>query len=209
MTNLNLNFKYENVIVGNVTDKGLVVMNIEQKQTGYGTYGLDVVFSHCSIEIEEQINIEGLVEEYVENARYDGRMAMQVLEWLHETGENVHDLPYAIQRDCDSDGDYKNDVLEVLGLSNPSQKFAEGHTLLTHEHSDGDVYHLVEIMPVGENNVFGIKAWSHVFPMVYSYANVFNEKTYDETVATQISELVKDINTDSELVFSEYVENKF
>ena len=205
----NLNFKLENVIVGNVTDKGLVVMNIEQKQTGYGTYGLDVVFSHCSIEIEEKIDIESLVDDYLEDSRYDGDKAMKVVDWLYDFGVNIHDLPYTIQKECNSDSSYKEDVLNVLGIDNPKQKITDGHTLLTHEHSDGDVYHLVEIMPVGENNVFGIKAWSHVFPMLYSYTNVFNEKTYDETVATKIADLMDDITTDSQLLFSEYVENRF
>lgn len=205
----NLNFKLENVIVGNVTDKGLVVMNIEQKQTGYGTYGLDVVFSHCSIEIEEKIDIESLVDDYLEDSRYDGDKAMKVVDWLYDFGVNIHDLPYTIQRECNSDSSYKEDVLNVLGVDNSMENFTDYHTLLSHEHTDGDIYHLVEIMPIGEDVVFGVKNWSHVFPMLFSYVNVFNEKTYDETIATKIADLMDDITTDSQILFSEYVEDRF
>ena len=206
----NLNFKLENVIVGNVTDKGLVVMNIEQKQTGYGTYGLDVVFSHCSIEIEEKIDIESLVDNYLEDSRYDGDKAMKVVDWLYDFGVNIHDLPYTIQRECNSDSSYKEDVLNVLGVDNSMENFTDYRTLLSHEHTDGDTYHLVEIMPVGENNVFGVKNWSYVFPMLFSYVNVFNKKTYDETTATTIADLMDEITTNSsQLLFSEYVENRF
>lgn len=211
MTNFNSNliFKYENVIVGSVTDKGLTTMTIEQTYRGQGQFKLDVFFSHCSIEVEEQIDIESLVSDYIVDARYDGDKAKQVLDWLFDFGENVHDLPYVIQRECDSDSGYKGDVLNILGVDNPMRKFTENNTLFTHNHTDGDVYHLVEIMPIGEGNVFGIKSWSHLFPMLFSYANVYNGKTYDETIATKITELVQGMNTDSELVFEEYVENKF
>lgn len=189
--NMNYNIKVENLFVGTKKDS-FVVLNIEQKQED-GIYTLEHSFVATRVEEKIVYDIESEIENYIWDARYDGEKAMQVLSWLEDVHSDLDDLPYRIARQCKNDEDFYIEILDTLRLEN--EKYENDEILATCENSNGteymliEDYHMMDLCDIWQTNIDN----SHMVQL-FSYLQVYSEKSYGGLIAREICELVEKLN---------------